>query len=350
MCRDDGKIAGDGLVMMFAEDDFLLTSVPGVTWAAYQHEHGRRKFDCTVEFVTKEWYLLQIQGPRSIEVMEEATGETITDLEFLDAKEMSIDGMKFLALRQGVSGEHGYELWGAAKDGQKVWKAIVATGEKFGIRQLGMRTKLVNHSEAAFPTPSIDFLPAFSGVDVEMKAYTDFLSSKIADVDLAGLEVMGNWSTDPAHHERDPFELGWGWLVKFEHDFIGKEALQKIAADPPRKFVALEWNSEDVADVFASHFREETFDYMEMPRSNFLVADGVFVEDSLVGCAMSRCYSYWFKKMISHAIIDTKHSQPGTEVKVKWGSGDGPQKLIRAVVHHAPYKEDKRRKPVTLSK
>jgi glycine cleavage system aminomethyltransferase T len=95
--------------------------------------------------VSKEWYLFQVQGPKSIETMEAATGASITDLQFLRAKEMSIHGMKFLALRQGVSGERGYELWGPAHEGQRVYKAILAAGKKFGIRQLGMRAKLVNH-------------------------------------------------------------------------------------------------------------------------------------------------------------------------------------------------------------
>jgi vanillate/3-O-methylgallate O-demethylase len=75
--------------------------------------------------------LFQLQGLKSIEVM--------------NAKEISINDLKFLALQQGVSGERGFELWGPAKEGQMVYKAILAAGERFGVRQLGMRTKLVNH-------------------------------------------------------------------------------------------------------------------------------------------------------------------------------------------------------------
>lgn len=145
MCRDDGKIMGEGLIMMMSQNDYLYTSGPGVPWALYQAQHGRRKFNVTTKIVSHEWYLYQIQGPKSIEVMEAATGTSVKDVKFMNAKEMSIDGHKFLALRQGVSGERGYELWGPAKEGPAVWQAILAAGEKFGIRQLGMRTKLVNH-------------------------------------------------------------------------------------------------------------------------------------------------------------------------------------------------------------
>jgi glycine cleavage system aminomethyltransferase T len=145
MCRGDGKVVGEGLIMKLADDDYLYTSGPGIPWAEFQFQHGRRKYNCNTELVTRDWYLIQVQGPDSIAVMEAVTGTEITDLKFLYAKWMSINGMKFLALRQGVSGERGYELWGPAKDGQAVWKAIVEAGQGFGIRQLGMRTKLVNH-------------------------------------------------------------------------------------------------------------------------------------------------------------------------------------------------------------
>lgn len=86
-----------------------------------------------------------------------------------------------------------------------------------------------------------------------------------------------------------------------------------------------------MADVFASLFREKSYDYMEMPRFNSMVGNSVYVNDSKVGCAISRCYSYCFKKMLSHCIINAEHSALETAVVVKWGHEHGPQKMIRAV-------------------
>lgn len=145
VCRVDGSIMGDGLIMMLGEEDFLFTSFPGVTWCKYQFEHGKRKFNCTAELETDYWYLIQVQGPNSIKVVGAAMGELIRDLPFMNAREVSINGTKSLALRQGVSGERGYKFWGSAKDEQELWKALFQAGEKFGLRQLGMRVKLVNH-------------------------------------------------------------------------------------------------------------------------------------------------------------------------------------------------------------
>ncbi|KAI1095557.1 glycine cleavage T protein [Rostrohypoxylon terebratum] len=326
-CRDDGKIMGEGVVMMLGEDDFIFTSVPGVVWALYQFHHGTRKFNATVEVVSDKWYLFQVQGPKSVVLMDEVTGDTTRDLKFMHAKELSIGSHKFLYLRQGVSGERGFELWGPAEDGQAVYSAIVKCGEKHGIRQLGGRAKPVNHVEGAFPTPALDFLPAVHGDN----------------------EAAGSHGSDPTAHHRTPFDLGWGWLVNFDHDFIGKDALRRIADDPPNKLVSLEWNDEDVVDTYASLFRETPYEYMEMPREagGTLKGSSVYVGNDLVGCAVSRCYSYWFKKMISLGIVEREYAVPGTEVVVKWGAEGAPQKMIRAIVKPAPYKEDQRKKPLT---
>ncbi|KAM0146230.1 hypothetical protein ACHAQE_010838 [Botrytis cinerea] len=350
MCRDDGMIVGEGLVMKLGSEDFIFTGgPPAIEWAKFQHKQGRRRFNCAIEDVSKEWYLFQIQGPKSIEIMEAATGTGIKDLFFMNAKEMSINGMEFLALRQGVSGERGYELWGPAKDAHAIYKAIVAAGESFGLRQLGMRTKLVNHVEAAVSTPISDFLPAVYGNDPEIKKYLEYLEFNGINTSLFRLQPGGNYSSDPAVHQHSPYDLGWEKFVDLspEHEFIGRETLVSIAANPPNKWVALEWNSEDVIDVYASLFREESHDYMELPRIFTLHADSVYLNEELIGSAFSRCYSYWFKKMISNAILSRQHSTPGTEVVLKWGSGEhGPQKMIRAIVKEAPYKHDVRRKKI----
>jgi glycine cleavage system aminomethyltransferase T len=175
------------------------------------------------------------------------------------------------------------------------------------------------------------------GSDPEMVSYRKFLAEdNLIDLDLSKIGISGNYSQKPEDYHRTPYDLGWGRLVKFDHEFIGRKALASMVDNQPNKFVALEWNSDDVVDVFASLFRPDSFDYMEMPRFSTLAGDGVYIDGHLVGCAMSRCYSYWFKKMISHGIILARYAEPGTEVKVKWGSVGRPQKMIRAVsrLHH----------------
>ena len=84
---------------------------------------------------------------------------------------------------------------------------------------------------------------------------------------------------------------------------------------------------------------------MEMPR-NLLGAmwvDTVLVDGALVGASTSRCYSYFFREMLSLATIDVRHAAPGTAVTIVWGRAGLPQKFIRATVAPAPYKRDNRK-------
>ncbi|ETS73686.1 hypothetical protein PFICI_14632 [Pestalotiopsis fici W106-1] len=350
MCEDGGHVVGEGLILMLADDDFVFTSVPGVSWLTYQFTHGRKSFSATIEDVTDQWYLFQVQGPRSVELLDEITGSTVRDIKFMSAKRLSIQGRQFWCLRQGVSGEVGFELWGPAAEGREVYDAIRQLGQrKYGLRQLGCRAKPINHVEAGFVTPALEFLSATEGATAQLEGYREFLrGSKYAFVEKVFSRFAGNYGSQPTDHYRTPFDLGWDRLVKFDHDFIGKSALQKVADAPPNQLVTLVWDKSDVADVFSSMFTPTPFQYMDMPRAPGGVVEGctVSIDDEIVGCAMSRCYSFWFKSMLSFAIVRRDCAMVGTKVQVLWGGPNSRQKLIRAEIAKCPFKEDKRRQPL----
>jgi vanillate/3-O-methylgallate O-demethylase len=139
--------------------------------------------------------------------------------------------------------------------------------------------------------------------------------------------------------------------VKFDHDFIGREALEKEVANPRRVIRTLVWNADDVVAVFASLFHqgEAPYHYMEIPRDQrgFMYADKVLKNGRLVGVATSRGYSFSFRQMLSLCVIEPDFAEPGTEVVVVWGEPGEPQKEIRATVAPAPYKKDNRRADVS---
>ncbi|MFD0094674.1 aminomethyl transferase family protein, partial [Bacillus cereus] len=141
-------------------------------------------------------------------------------------------------------------------------------------------------------------------------------------------------------------ELGWAKNVRFDHEFLGRDALEVEKANPRRLMRTLVWNSDDVLDVHASLYSPgEHYPFMDMPRDQrgFMWADRVTVGDREIGVATSRGYSYYFREMLSLVTIDVAYSDPGTQVVVHWGNPDGPQKAIRATVARAPYKADRRR-------
>jgi glycine cleavage system aminomethyltransferase T len=156
---------------------------------------------------------------------------------------------------------------------------------------------------------------------------------------------------------RNPVELGWGHAVKFDHDFIGRPALEKEAASPLRKMVTLLWNVDDVVDVYASQFREgEACMWMDLPvyvgqhhSGNILYADQVLKDGKLVGVSSGRQYSYYFRAMLSLCSIDVEQGELGNEVKVLWGAPGTRQKEIRATVSRFPYLNEGRNENVDVN-
>jgi vanillate/3-O-methylgallate O-demethylase len=341
LCNRGGKIMGEGVLMKLAEDDYLFTSGPGVAWADYQFRNGR--YDAEVSQIGPRRFILQVQGPNSLFVLERATGESLRDIGFMRFRDTQIGNVKFKALRQGMSGEIGYELHGPIEHAQEIFNKLLEHGRDYGIRRLGGRTKMVNHVEACFPTPSVDYVPALFGE--EEKDFTATHFSPNAQAIYRKTDGSFEYSDISALY-RTPVELGWGKSVKFDHDFVGRAALEPEVANPKRTMATLVWNSNDVADVYASLFRRDTpYLYMEMPRNilGCVFADTVKKDDQIVGISTSRCYSYYFRQMLSLCVLDVALCEPGTEVSVIWGRPRTPQKTIRATVALAPYKKDNRR-------
>jgi glycine cleavage system aminomethyltransferase T len=342
-CNSAGKIMGEGVLMRQSEERVIFTSGPGVAWAFFQFYKGN--WNATASNITADQYAFQVQGPAALELMEKVTGESLRDIGFMRFRGSSIGTKEFDILRQGMSGEVGFELHGSSDQAIDVYNTILAAGESYGIRRLGGRAKMVNHVEACFPTPTVDYLPAMFGPDE--RPFLESLLEQMPGFDEI-VQTAGSWERSSLEdYARTPIEMGWGKNVKFDHDFIGRAALEAEAAAPRRTMVTLVWNAEDVADVYDSLLRkgDEPYEYMEMPRNllGLTWVDKVMVGDRLVGTATSRCYSYSFREMLSLATIDLDQATPGTAVEVIWGSPGKRQKRIRATVAPAPYKTDNRR-------
>ena len=340
LCNKAGKIMGEGVLMKLAEEDYLFTSGLGIAWAQYLFRKG--SFDAEAKEIGSSQFILQLQGPNSLFVMEKATGESLRDIGFMRFRGTQIGNKQFLALRQGMAGEVGYELHGPIEHATEIYNTLLKVGQEFGIRRLGARTKMVNHVEACFPTPSVDYVPAMFGEDEREFAQT--VSENARDVYHT---TDGSFEYfDISELYRTPVELGWKKNIKFDHEFIGREALEPEVSNPKRTIVTLVWNEDDVADVYASLFRKDTpYQYMEMPRNGLgcVFADKVVKDGAIVGVSTSRCYSYYFREMLSLCVLDIALIDPGTQVTVIWGRPGMPQKPIRSRVAPAPYKRDNRR-------
>ena len=149
----------------------------------------------------------------------------------------------------------------------------------------------------------------------------------------------------------NPWELGYGSFVKFDHDFIGREALEKIDPALQRKKVTLAWNAEDVTKIWASMLDTESdgYQFFDLPNANYGSSsfDSVIdAEGKIVGLSVFTGYSGNERTALSLATVD-QSIEIGTELRVVWGEPDGgsgkastephQQIEIRVIVSPAPY-------------
>ena len=149
-----------------------------------------------------------------------------------------------------------------------------------------------------------------------------------------------------------PYELGYGVMVKFDHDFIGREALEKRANEPQRRKVTFAWNPDDVEKVFGSLFRPGTdhYKYIDLPLSNYASSsyDSVMKGGKVVGLSMFSGISYNERSMLSLGVVDPD-IQIGDDLMLVWGEENGgtekttverhKQVEIRVTVSAVPYSQ-----------
>jgi vanillate/3-O-methylgallate O-demethylase len=338
MLDDRGYIANHGLTVRDSEQSFRhFAAMP---WPMYKAP----SIGLDVEIGLRDIFLFQVAGPTSLQVLERLTGRSLRDLEFLGVKRITIPGIDSSAeielSRIGMAGTLAYELRGPLEYGPAVFDATYKAGNDFGLKRLGWRTYVVNHTEGGFPQQGCTFLPA---------AFADpeFVSHPVFGAALPPSQVGGalSGSVDPTDIQarlRTPFEVNWGWMGKFDHDFIGREAMEAEAANRRRKTVVLRWNKEDILDVFASQFEPgEEYKHFEFPTTPASPAgdhaDMVTKDGKQVGVSSLAVYSYYYREMLSHSTIDLEHAEIGTEVIVHWGHHGKRIKPIRATVERFTY-------------
>jgi vanillate/3-O-methylgallate O-demethylase len=244
-----------------------------------------------------------------------------------------------------MAGAPGLEIWGPYAEREKVKDVILAAGEEFGLVQVGARAYATNTLESGWiPSP----LPAvYTGE--KMKKYREWLpaSGYEATCSIAGSYVSKNIED----YYSTPYELGYGIMVKFDHDFIGREALEKKSQEPQRKKVTFAWNAEDVARVMTSVLAKgDHYKYIELPLSNYGSSsfDAIVKGGKTVGLSMFSGISYNERSMLSLGVVDPDINI-GEELTLVWGEENGgtrkptverhKQTEIRVTVSPVPYAE-----------
>lgn len=348
----EGYVIGDGILFYLDENAVRLVGRPSAhNWLQYHAETG--DYDVTVSRDERtavnptggrELYRFQVQGPTALDVLKKANGGSLPEIKFFNMGELTLGGHKVRALHHGMSGVPGLELFGPWAEREDVRSALIEAGKDYGLKQVGSRVYATNTLESGWiPCP----LPAvFTGDD--MKAYREWLPAD-------GYEGTGSlggsyYSDDITDYYLTPHELGYWTFVKFDHDFIGREALEGMD-EPKRRKVTLAWNREDVAEAIGSLFsRGDHAKYIDIPLSNYSTwpNDKVLKDGSMVGVSTFSGYSYNERSYLSLAMIDSD-VEIGDEVVLVWGEEGGGsdkpvverhvQTEIRAIVSPCPYSE-----------
>ncbi|HTT43604.1 MAG TPA: hypothetical protein VMG33_11065 [Steroidobacteraceae bacterium] len=340
-CSHDGYVIGDGILFYLDKDELLFVGrTPTVNWIQFHAETGPFK----VEFirddrspshprgkaVTRRHYRYQIQGPAAAQVLERLNGAPLPEVKFFQMGTISIRGRPVRCLRHGMAGAPGLEVWGPYAQADAVREAILEAGRDFGLVQVGARAYSSNTLESGWiPSP----LPAvYTGE--RMKKYREWLPA-------AGYEgtasIGGSFVSQRIEdYYLSPYALGYGPFIKFDHDFIGREALEKMAAGPHRKKVTFAWNPQDVLKIFASLLApgEVNYKYWDFPNCNYASSsfDRIVSKGRTVGFSMFGGYSYNERTALSLGVVDPEVNL-GDELTLVWGEENGGTKKTTVEPH-----------------
>ena len=257
----DGGLLNDPILLRLAENHFWISLADSdiLLWAQGVAVHAG--MDVTID--EPDVSPLQLQGPKSGQIMQALFGDSILDLKYYWLRELELDGIPVLVSRTGWSSELGYEIYlRDSAHGDALWERIMAAGAPFGLKP---------------------------GHTSSIRRIEGGMLSYHADAD----------------NKTNPFELGLDRLVNLdiEAEFIGKAALRRIKKQgPSRKQVGLIIDGEP----------------LQGPNTAFwdILKDGV-----TIGKVTSAIYSPRLKKNIALAMITAQSAVLGSEVKVVNKSG-----------------------------
>jgi glycine cleavage system aminomethyltransferase T len=344
-----GQLIGDAILFHLDEELFDLVGHPMVIdWVLFHIERGNLAVSTERDDNSAvrtdgppRFYRYELQGPTAVAVLEQASGAPPPETKFFTMAEFTIAGRSVRGLRHGMAGQPGFELFGPWADGEAVLGALLEAGQDHGLVRAGAKAYSTANLESGWvPAP----IPAVFGDDPLLQDYREWLPADAMGAIGGSLD-----SSDIADYYLTPYDIGYDRHVRFDHDFIGREALQRLSVRPPRTKVTLVWNPQDVAAAIGSMFGPGPgAKFMDLPKARYALhqEDRVLLDGQQVGISLDCGYIANERAMVSLATIAREHAEPGTEVTLVWGESPNSAKPqveehklweIRATVAPVPY-------------
>lgn len=320
ICNEKGQILTDGVAIKVAEDRIRTYWLnPPLAYLAEQSG-----MDIHVEDRTGKEYIIQIDGEKSLEILEDAFQADLHDIQFAKHRTQLVDEKYVEIIRLGMSGNLAYEIHGDMADFVDIYDKVWESGKKFGAQKMGLHSyNLFNHTEAGFPNINLHYpLPWFeSGKGLANYLYQHPMTA----------------------------------IYNIKRELRGSvgEALEKISQERKRTAVTLEWNAEDIGKIFATRFvpgekacedisvQSDAFWNERQEGEGFVYrADKVFYGEEEIGITSGRIISYTYNSMLSIGFIKPEYTELGTEVMILWGTPGTRQMKVRALVKQLPYNSE----------
>jgi aminomethyltransferase len=277
-CDESGKVMDDGTLSRLGEESFRLTSgEPSLRWLS-DNAMGLR---VTVEDVSDGMAALALQGPTSRAILESASDTDLSDLGFFRLVFARISGIPVTISRTGYTGDLGYEIWIEAEHAVPLWDALMAAGKPYGITPAGILALDIARIEAGLLLVGVDYIPAHMAIIEARKS--------------------------------SPFELGLGWAVRLEKNFIGRQALLaewRNGSAWQLKGLDIKWESLERA------YAEDGLP-PQVPGIAWRTSVPIYARDKQVGYATSGCWSSTLKKYVALAHLRSPHAGPGTQLEME---------------------------------
>ena len=268
MLNEDGKIIDDVIVFRLEEEKFLISTLyidKMIKW------FDKFKEGCELDYkdITSKLTMFAIQGPKSKDLVNKIVDKDISSMKFFTIDENTVGDLVIMVARAGFTGELGYELYVESDKKDKLEEKIKTAGEEFGL--VNITTDVI-----------IGSLPGEKGY---------FLMS-----DLEGT---------------NPFEVGYGWTVHWDSEFIGKDALLKAKGNIKRDLFGFELEGEGQVEA----------------------GDSLLCDGKEIGKVTKFTYGYTIEKFIGYCLIEKDFAVEGKVVEIKTKSGNVKAKLCDRVFY-----------------
>ncbi|MCB9147849.1 MAG: glycine cleavage system aminomethyltransferase GcvT [Caldilineaceae bacterium] len=257
MCYDNGGIVDDVFIYRLPERWFVVVNASNLDKdVAWMQQHVD-DFDVTVTDVSPETYMMALQGPQAIPLLQRLCNADLNAVPRFTAIEAKVAGIDAMIGRTGYTGEDGVELFLPAQHALTVWQAILDEGAnaQIEVAPIGLAAR-----------DSLRFEPAFA---------------------LYGHEI---------NEDTTPLEANLSWACNFDSDFIGRDALlAQKAAGITKKLIGFELTERGV------------------PREGYVVTDAGGTE---IGVVVTGLYAPTVDKYCGHAFVDPAHAKVGTPLHI----------------------------------